>query len=57
MIVAFPLAWAMVRRGVGRDMLFPLVVNLRALPLIIFAIPLYMMYSVAGSLIRKWGLA
>jgi len=56
MIVAFPLAWAMVRRGVGRGMLFPLVVNLRALPLIIFAIPLYMMYSAAGLLDTRVGL-
>jgi multiple sugar transport system permease protein len=56
MLVAFPLAWAMVRRGVGRGVLFPLVVNLRALPLIIFAIPLYMMYSVAGLLDTRLGL-
>ena len=56
MVVAFPLAWAMVRRGVGRDILFPLVVNLRALPLIVFAIPLYMMYSVAGLLDTQVGL-
>ncbi len=56
MIVAFPLAWAMVRRGTGRGMLFPLVVNLRALPLIIFAIPLYMMYSVVGLLDTRLGL-
>lgn len=56
MIVAFPLAWSIVRRGVGRAVLFPLVVNLRALPLIIFAIPLYMMYSVAGLLDTRLGL-
>lgn len=56
MIVVFPMAWAMVRRGVGRGVLFPLVVNLRALPLIIFAIPLYMMYSAAGLLDTKLGL-
>lgn len=56
MIVAFPLAWAMVRRGVGKGVLFPLVVNLRALPLIIFAIPLYMMYSVMGLLDTRLGL-
>lgn len=56
MIVAFPLAWGIARRGVGRAVLFPLVVNLRALPLIIFAIPLYMMYSVAGLLDTRLGL-
>ncbi|MFO1203096.1 MAG: carbohydrate ABC transporter permease [Tabrizicola sp.] len=56
MVVAFPIAWAMVRRGIGRGMLFPLVVNLRALPLIIFAIPLYMMFSVAGLLDTRLGL-
>lgn len=56
MAVAFPLAWAIVRRGAGRAILFPLVVNLRALPLIIFAIPLYMMYSVTGLLDTRFGL-
>lgn len=56
MIVAFPMAWAMVRRGYGRAMLFPLVVNLRALPLIIFAIPLYMMYATLGLLDTRLGL-
>lgn len=55
-VVAFPMAWAMARRGLGRAVLFPLVVNLRALPLIIFAIPLYMMYSVAGLLDTRLGL-
>ncbi|MBL9050949.1 MAG: carbohydrate ABC transporter permease [Tabrizicola sp.] len=55
-VVAFPLAWAIVRRGVGRAILFPLVVNLRALPLIIFAIPIYMMFSVAGLLDTRLGL-
>lgn len=56
MIVAFPLAWPMVRRGYGRGVLFPLVVNLRALPLIIFAIPLYMMYATVGLLDTRLGL-
>ena len=56
MVVAFPLAWAIARRGAGRAILFPLVVNLRALPLIIFAIPLYMMYSAAGLLDTRLGL-
>lgn len=56
MIVAFPLAWPMVRRGLGRGVLFPVVVNLRALPLIIFAIPLYMMYAASGLLDTRLGL-
>lgn len=56
MIVAFPMAWLIVRRGVGRGLLFPLVVNLRAVPLIIFAIPLYMMYAAAGLLDTRLGL-
>jgi multiple sugar transport system permease protein len=56
MIVAFPMAWAMVRRGYGRALLFPLVVNLRALPLIIFAIPLYKMYATLGLLDTRLGL-
>lgn len=56
MVLCFPIAWAMARRGVGQAVLFPLVVNLRALPLIIFAIPLYMMYASIGLLDTKLGL-
>ncbi len=55
-IVAFPIAWAMSRRGYGRAVLFPLIVNIRALPLIIFAIPLYMVYSATGLLDTRIGL-
>lgn len=54
--VAFPMAWAMSRRGYGRAVLFPLIVNIRALPLIIFAIPLYMVYSTVGLLDTRLGL-
>lgn len=56
MVLCFPIAWAMARRGVGRLVLFPLVVNLRALPLIIFAIPLYIMYAAVGLLDTRLGL-
>ena len=56
MIVTFPVAWAMARRGYGRRVLFPLVVNLRALPLIIFAIPLYLVYATVGLLDTRLGL-
>jgi multiple sugar transport system permease protein len=56
MVLVFPIAWAMARRGVGRQLLFPLVVNLRALPLIIFAIPLYLLYTAAGLLDTRLGL-
>lgn len=55
-VVAFPMAWLLVRRGVGRNILFPIVVNLRALPLIVFAIPLYMMYATLGLLDTRVGL-
>ena len=55
-IVAFPISWAMARRGYGRAVLLPLIVNIRALPLIIFAIPLYMVYSAVGLLDTRLGL-
>ncbi|MEH6726982.1 MAG: carbohydrate ABC transporter permease [Hyphomicrobiales bacterium] len=55
-IVAFPIAWAMARRGYGHNILFPLIVNLRALPLVIFAVPLYLMFSVANLLDTQIGL-
>lgn len=55
-LLSFPMAWAMARRGFGRRIMFPLIVNIRALPLIIFAIPLYMMFSAVGLLDTKLGL-
>jgi multiple sugar transport system permease protein len=56
MVLCFPIAWALARRGYGRQVLFPLVVNLRALPLVVFAIPLYMMYRALGLLDTQIGL-
>ena len=56
MMLCFPAAWAIARRGVGAAGLFPMVVNLRALPLIVFAIPLYLMYQGLGLLDTRIGL-
>lgn len=55
-LLCFPLAYAVARRGYGTNILFPTVVNLRAMPLIIFAIPLYMMYQTVGLLDTPLGL-
>lgn len=55
--LAFPAAYAMARFGVGRRWLLPLVVNLRAVPLIIFAIPIYLMYQRLALLDTRIGLA
>lgn len=55
-ILCFPLAYAVARRGFGTNFIFPMVVNLRAMPLIIFAIPLYMMYQTIGLLDTPVGL-
>ncbi len=55
--LAFPAAYAMARFGAGRSWLLPLAVNLRAVPLIIFAIPIYLMYQQVGLLDTRFGLA
>lgn len=54
--LCLPLAYAAARRGYGRRALLPLIVNLRALPLIVFAIPIYLMYQSAGLLDTRVGL-
>ena len=54
-ILAFPAAYGVARAGYGRRMLMPLIVNLRALPLIIFAIPIYMMFQWVGLLDTQLG--
>lgn len=55
-MLCFPLSYAVARRGYGTNVIFPTVVNLRAMPLIIFAIPLYMMYQTLGLLDTPLGL-
>lgn len=55
-LLAFPAAYAIARSEAGRRMLLPIVINLRAVPLIIFAIPLYMMYQWLGLLDTQLGL-
>ncbi|PIE07124.1 MAG: sugar ABC transporter permease [Rhodobacterales bacterium] len=55
-LLCVPLAYAIARRGYGQRVLFPIVINIRAMPLIIFAIPLYMMYQTVGLLDTKLGL-
>jgi multiple sugar transport system permease protein len=57
LVLALPAAYGMVRFGVGRAWLFLPVVNLRAIPLIIFAIPIYLMYQEAGLLDTRFGLS
>ena len=57
LLLAFPAAYVIVRTGFGRNWLLPFVLNLRALPLIIFAIPLYMMFQAVGLLDTLFGLA
>ena len=56
-LLAFPAAYAMVRFGTARSWLLPLVVNLRAIPLIIFAIPIYLLYQKVSLLDTRLGLA
>jgi multiple sugar transport system permease protein len=56
LLLCLPAAYAMVRRGWGRRVLLPLVVNLRAIPLIIFALPLYLVYQVVHLLDTRVGL-
>lgn len=55
-VLAFPAAYAIARGDFGRTTLMPVIVNLRAVPLIIFAIPLYMMFQWLGLLDTQLGL-
>lgn len=57
LVLALPAAYGIVRFGTGARWLFPNVVNQRAIPLIIFAIPIYLMYQAAGLLDTRLGLA
>jgi multiple sugar transport system permease protein len=54
--LTLPAAYAVVRLGAGSRTLVPLVVSLRAVPLVVFAIPLYLLYQAAGLLDTRLGL-
>lgn len=55
-LLSFPAAYVIARSEMGQKLLLPLVINLRAVPLIVFAIPLYMMYQWLGLLDTQIGL-
>lgn len=55
-VLALPAAYAIVRGKLGERTLMPLIVNLRAVPLIIFAIPIYMMFQWLSLLDTRFGL-
>ena len=54
--LCLPAAYAIVRFRTGASWLLPIVTNIRALPLIIFAIPFYFMYQFFGLLDTHLGL-
>lgn len=56
LVLCLPAAYAVARLGFARSWLLPVVVNLRAIPLVIFAIPLYMMFQVSHLLDTRLGL-
>ena len=55
-VLTFPAAYVIARSETGQKLLLPLVINLRAVPLVVFAIPLYMMYQWLGLLDTRIGL-
>ena len=57
MLLAFPAAYAIARSGVGARWVLPIVTNLRAIPLIIFSIPIYLVYQQIDLLDTRIGLA
>ena len=57
MVLAFPAAYAIARAGVGARWILPIVTNLRAVPLIIFSIPIYLIYQQVDLLDTRTGLA
>lgn len=55
--LGLPAAYAMAKLGKGARTVLPVVTNLRALPLVIFAIPFYLLYQALGLLDTRFGLA
>ena len=57
LLLAFPAAYAIARSGVGARWILPIVTSLRAVPLIIFSIPIYLVYQQVHLLDTRTGLA
>ena len=57
LLLAYPAAYAIARSRVGAGWLLPIVANLRAVPLIIFSIPIYLVYQRIHLLDTRLGLA
>ena len=55
-LLAYPAAYAIARGKFGRRTLLPMIVNLHAVPLIIFGIPIYMMFQWLALLDTQLGL-
>jgi multiple sugar transport system permease protein len=56
-LLALPAAYSMIRFSVGEKWLLPIVTNLRAIPLIIFSIPIYLIYQRLSLLDTRFGLS
>ena len=55
--LALPAAYAIVRYDIGKRVILAPVTNLRTVPLIIFAIPFYLMFQMVGLLDTRVGLS
>ena len=56
LVAAFTAAYAIARRGAGRAQLLPLVVSLRLMPPIVFAIPMFVLFQGLRLLDTRMGL-
>lgn len=56
LLLTLPAAYAIVRMKAGKRLLFPALINLRAIPLIIFALPIYLVYQRVNLLDTRLGL-
>lgn len=55
-ILCLPAAYSIVRFGIGKRVIFPITTNLRTIPLIIFAVPIYIAFKTAGLIDTRTGL-
>ncbi|MCD6099806.1 MAG: carbohydrate ABC transporter permease [Thermotoga sp.] len=55
-LLCLPASYAMVRYGIGRKFIFPFSVSLRAIPLIIFAVPIYILFKSVGLIDTRLGI-
>ncbi len=55
-LLTFPAAYAITTFGIGKKIIFPLTTSFRTIPLIVFAVPIYLLFNNWGLIDTRFGI-